>query len=262
MQEVFNPKVVIIGSGNVAWQLALAFHKAGINLIRIVARNEEEVKALAEKTKTAYSTDFKTIDKDADIVFLCVKDDVIEEVAEKIESKVKGKIVVHTGGAVPMAVLEKHVKNAGVFYPLYSFNKDRKIKFKKIPVCIEATNEAGLKTLFKLAHLLSRNVYVLNSEQRKKVHLAAVFANNFTNHLYTISSDYLKSQNITFDILKPLIIDAAKRLKEYPPEAVQTGPAKRNDRKVMEQHLKMLKDEELKEIYQLISQGIVKRYNS
>jgi len=156
----------------------------------------------------------------------------------------------------------KSENNCGVFYPLQTFSKNQKINFKDVPICIEANNKKTLNILSNLAKSVSNNIYFTNSEQRKSLHLAAVFACNFTNHLYSISENILKKENIDFEILKPLIIETANKIKNHSPLEMQTGPAIRNDKEIIKEHLKLLKRNKTEQnIYKLLTENIIKISN-
>ena len=224
--------VAIIGKGNVSHHLFKAFSKAkGIDVSQINSRK------------------LKNIPK-VDIVIIAVSDDAISEVS----SNINDKLIVHTSGSVSLNSL-KNKGNKGVFYPLQSFSKDKNVDFNTIPFCLEAENEKDLKLLKKLAKSIGKKVYKVNSEQRKSLHVSAVFVNNFVNHLYKIGSDICNKQNVPFEILHPLIEETASKIAKLSPEEAQTGPAKRNDLQTIQKHIEMLTKEQ-QEIYQLITKSI------
>lgn len=248
-------KIVIIGSGNVATQLSLALQKSKHAIVQVYSKNNSSARNLAKKLRCDFTTYPEKIIATADIYIIAVKDDAIVEVAEHL--KLIDRVVVHTSGSVEMDVLKGTSKNYGVFYPLQTFSKKNKINFKSIPVCLEANNSITFKILQSLAKSITLNVQKINSGQRKIIHLAAVFACNFTNHLYTIASDILSSANVSFDILKPVIEETANKIKNSSPHETQTGPAIRNDKKIIDRHLKMLSDKrQYQQIYKLISKSI------
>lgn len=248
-------KIVLIGAGNVATHLALAFQKSGQVVIQVYSKQFENAVGLAKKLNCGYTDSLKAIDKTADIYIIAVKDDAVAEVAEQL--KLRGKIVAHTSGSVEMAVLKSSSSNYGVFYPLQTFSKSNKVNMRAVPLCLEASNSATLKTLSTLAECISNNVQRINSEQRRTIHLAAVFACNFSNHMYAIAETILKSNSLSLDILKPLIEETAKKIQHASPVEMQTGPAVRNDKKTMDSHLQLLGErKEYKKLYQLISKSI------
>ncbi len=250
-------KISIIGSGNLATQLGFALHKEGYFISQVYSRSQKNASILSKKLKAEAITDFKKLSKDSSIYIIAVKDDAIESVAKQL--KLKDQIVVHTSGSVSMDVLKKYSKNYGVFYPLQTFSKDKQSNFKVIPICIEASNNNTSTTLQYFAKSISSNVQKVNSAQRKKIHLAAVFACNFSNHMYAIAEKLLAKDKLSFDLLKPLIEETANKTINTKPSKAQTGPAIRNDKKTMDAHLKvLLKEKDLQKIYELISKSIVK----
>ena len=214
--------VVIIGSGNVAKHLIHAFSKIdNINLKQVYARKLGDESLM--KSNIPITNDLSLL-VDADITIIAVSDDAIAD----ISCDIKNSLVVHTSGSVEMNAL-KNPKNKGVFYLLQSFSKEKKVNFSNIPICLEAENESDLNKLEKLASLLQGNIYHLTSQQRKKIHVAAVFVNNFTNHMYTVAHDICEEHNIPFNILQPLIEETSQKIKNLTPKEAPTGPAKRTD---------------------------------
>lgn len=258
-------KISIIGSGNLATQLGLALYKEGYLISQVYSRNKKNASLLSKKIKAEAITDFKNLSKNSSIYIIAVKDDSIESVAKQLKFLHKSplgkdQIVVHTSGSVSMNVLKKASKNYGVFYPLQTFSKEKQVSFKAIPICIEANSDNTSTTLQYFAKSISNNVQKVNSEQRKKIHVAAVFACNFSNHMYSIAEQLLAKDKLSLDLLKPLIEETANKIKESKPSKVQTGPAIRNDKKTMDAHLKLLKKEkDLQKIYTLLSESIIKR---
>lgn len=250
-------RVILIGSGNVATHLGHALLAAGAEIIQVYSRKPANAKALAKKLKAKPLTDLSKTDKRPALVVIAVKDDAIAAVVKKI--KVGEGIVVHTSGSVPMNVLKKFGQY-GVFYPLQTFSKNRKIDFGNIPVCIEANDTSTLLSLTTIAETLSDCVYNLDSEQRQAAHLAAVFANNFTNHLYAVSEQILNEQKLPFDLIRPLIDETALKVMDDFPENTQTGPAARKDTAVIKKQAALLKKHpQLKKLYLDLSQSILKK---
>jgi len=189
-------RVVILGTGNVAKHLFDTFWNIeDINVLQVLGRNKHKLSYFKDKAST--STDYSKM-VDADIFLIAVSDDAIAEVAQFLNPK-KG-IIVHTSGSVPLGALGNQLRK-GVFYPLQSFSEGKPIDFKSVPICIEAENEVDLELLLKLAHFISSKVYEISSDQRKSIHLAAVFANNFTNHLFTIASEICADNDLPFHII-------------------------------------------------------------
>ena len=240
--------VVILGSGNVALQLIRAFLKIDtINLKQVYTRNQEDINTLKDSINT---TNDISLLKQADVTIIAVSDDAISS----ISSHIKNSFVVHTSGSVDMKSLN-NIGRKGVFYPLQSFSKKKKVDFKNIPICLESETSEDLLKLEKLVSLLQSKSYILSSHQRKKIHVAAVFANNFSNHMYTIANEICEKYNIPFDILHPLIEETSNKIKNLTPKKAQTGPAKRNDAETIENHLNLLSKKQ-QEIYLKITQSI------
>jgi len=247
--------IILIGSGNVATQLGIAFKNAQCNIIQVYSKQKSTSSKLAKLLKCKSTNNIKSINLSADIYIIAINDDAIKDVAKQL--KLKDKIIAHTSGSIDMIALKSTSSNIGIFYPLQTISKSKTIDFSKTPVCIEANNNTTLAILNSLAKKISNNIYVLSSNQRKQIHLAAVFACNFTNHLYIIAEKILQKNKLPLSILYPLIEETAIQIQKQSPTLLQTGPAKRGDKKVMQQHLQQLGvDKELKQLYQLISKQI------
>lgn len=252
--------ISIIGSGNVAWHLSQALENAGHHIHEIYSRNIKNARTLTGKlysAEVAPSLDFS--ESEASIFIVAVSDDAIEEVASEIILPGNATLV-HTSGSCPMDLFESISNHYGVFYPFQSFNKAKKVRFKDIPILIEASDKGTVKFLEKLGRSISSRVEIMNSEKRNALHLSAVFASNFTNHLLTISKQLAKAKKIDFSLLEPLIIETMNKSLELGPENAQTGPAARGDLKILDQHLALLEESPaLHEIYKIISQDILDR---
>jgi predicted short-subunit dehydrogenase-like oxidoreductase (DUF2520 family) len=248
-------KVSIIGSGNVAQHLIVALQNSIINgaemeLVQVYARQKVTVSHLLDSNKI--TNDWNTL-AEADLYIIAVLDDAISNVSEQIPYK--NKLVAHTSGAISLENLASNNRK-GVFYPLQTFSKNKAVNFKSIPICLESQNAADYEVLKKVAQSISDVVYAINSEQRKALHVAAVFVNNFTNHLYKIGNDICHENNVPFEILKPLIQETAEKIKQLSPNEAQTGPAIRKDTKTINAHLYFLSDENQKNIYKILTQSI------
>lgn len=245
-------QVTIIGSGNVAQHLIQAFSKNDeVELVQVVVRNTEAVSHLISKEKvTTHFTDLKPVD----LYIIAVSDDAIQSVSSQIPFQ--NKLVAHSSGSVAMNDLDDKNRKAG-FYPVQTFSKTKEVDFKTIPICIEATNDVDLKILETVARSISDNVYYINSEQRKALHVAAVFVNNFSNHLYEIGNEICKENHLSFDLLKPLIQESANKILTLSPKEAQTGPAKRKDAQTINLHLNFLTNDNQKEIYKLLTKSII-----
>ncbi len=247
---------VMIGAGNLGFNLGLALNKKGIKIKQVISRSTASAKKLALLVDADFSANLSEIKADTDIIIIAVPDREINAVIQQINFR--QNLVVHTAGSVPMQIFSGRASNYGVFYPLMTFTRNKPVDFTAIPVLIEANNSENTLYLEKLARLLSHNVQNINSEQRMYVHLAAVMACNFPNHLYTLAGHILNQHGIEFDILKPLIREATDKIFHILPQEAQTGPAVRNDTETMNKHLKLLEDNPLiAAIYNDISKSII-----
>ena len=245
-------KVVILGAGNVATHFFKAFKKAeNVEVIQVYNRSEASLEVFKSNTQT--TSDLAKLKK-ADIFLVCVKDDAIEALISKL-SHLDG-IVAHSSGSVPLSTSAK--RNA-VFYPLQTFSKQTEVNFKEIPICIETSAAEDFPVLKQLAHSISEKVFEISSEQRKKLHLAAVFACNFSNYMYSIAEDLCNQNEVPFEVLSALIKETAQKATLHSPKSVQTGPAKRNDQATIKQHLAQLNNADYKEIYKLLTQSIIQQ---
>ncbi len=248
--------IVFIGAGNVATHIAKAFVKTDYKVLQVYSRTIEHARILANEIHAEFTDNPAKICTDANVYIFSVKDDALPEILHQMP-KTKG-IWIHTAGSVPMNIFAPYVANYGVIYPLQTFSKKRPINFADIPLFIEANNNETRKIIESLAAALSPKVYYMDGEKRQYLHLSAVFACNFVNHMYTLAADILEKEGIPYDVLKPLIEETAAKIKEMPPQDAQTGPAVRFDKRVMEKHLDLLEDEEKKHIYRLLSESIHK----
>lgn len=249
-------KIVLIGSGNVATHIGTALHSAGHTILQVFSKTPTSAKLLADKVQSTFTTEIKMLDSNADVYIIAIKDDAINELVQEMPN-VSG-IVVHTSGTQPMQVLETCCKRTGVFYPLQTFKKEVKINLKTVPFCIEGSDNDVINELRKLASSISDVVETINSEDRAMLHLAAVFACNFTNHLLAVSKDICDSSKLPFSLLNPLINQTIENALTHDPVKVQTGPAVRRDENIMKVHLEKLKNsEDYYNLYKLISSSII-----
>tara|TARA_B100000809_G_scaffold105703_1_gene104264 strand:- start:63483 stop:64232 length:750 start_codon:yes stop_codon:yes gene_type:complete len=245
-------RVVLIGGGNLATHLATAFaFNEQVTLVQVYNRTLASIKHLS--TFCATTDKIEEIEQ-ADVTIISVSDAAIVEIANRLNTN--NGLLVHTSGSMSIDALKSNTR-AGVLYPIQSFTKGKEISFKNIPVCIEAKESIDLVLLEKLAAAISDNVYSMNSNQRKKVHIAAVFVNNFANHLYTIGEDICVENQIPFEVLFPIIEETAAKIKSIPPKKAQTGPASRKDLNTLALHTQELNKSQ-KEIYTLLSNAIIK----
>jgi len=253
-------KVVCIGSGNVATHLASAFKASGADLLQVYSKTLANASALASVLNSQAIDNLDQLDRSADLYLLSVKDDAITSVLKQLKG-LKG-LVVHTAGAVSLSVFkDQGLSRYGVLYPLQTFSKNRALDFSSVPLCLEAGTAADLRILHQIAAQVSGSVYEVNSDDRKSLHLAAVFACNFSNHLYHLSATLLERNHLDFDMLKPLILETAAKVQTAKPYDVQTGPAVRGDEETMNRHLDLLQDQpSLTSIYETLSKSIKKTY--
>ena len=260
-KDLFDQSIVFVGAGNLATNLAKALHGAGFKISQIYSRTVESASALAQNVAADYTTDIHHLKADADLYIVALKDSVfVELIGDICQNKKEDALFVHTAGSIPMSIWEGHAKYYGVFYPLQTFSKKREVSFREIPFFIEASTEANCKLLKQMAQQVSNKIYDATSEQRKSLHLAAVFTCNFTNHMYALAAELLQKYNMPFDAMLPLIDETARKVHELAPKDAQTGPAIRYDEQVINNHLNMLSDDEsMQQLYELISQSIHNR---
>ncbi len=252
-------KIIFIGAGNLATNLAKAFYDQHIKIVQIYSRTEDSAKTLAEVVNADYTTIPEEIKKDADLYIVALKDDVLVELMPRIIAGKEHALMAHTSGSLPLSIWPDSVKRKGVFYPLQTFSKQRKVDFRNIHLFIESNSFEDNALLERLAACISNNVCELSSEKRRQLHLAAVFACNFTNHMYALAEKLLKQYDLPFNYLLPLIEETEKKVHLLSPREAQTGPAVRYDENIINKHLDLLSDEpEMREIYQLISKSIHK----
>ena len=242
-----------------ATHLSAALLKAGHNIEGVCGRNFSHTEDLAKKLNVKPFNSVRSIPVDADVYLISVSDDSIAEVTAQMPD-VEG-IVAHTAGSVPMSALARFSRH-GVFYPLQSFSKSRTIDMSRVPLCIEGCNSETTDALLALARSLSNDVCPMTTVQRAHLHLAAVFASNFVNSMYTEAENILKESNIPFDIMRELIAETAAKAADMGPTAAQTGPARRGDTRVMSRQMGLLPDSELQKLYSFVSERIQGRYKT
>ena len=244
-------KISILGFGNVAQHLIHAFNKSReVKIVQIFSRNKQintfssEIELIADWEKLI----------PVDVFIISVSDDAITEVSQQIP--LINQLVVHTSGSVSLESISNNNRR-GVFYPLQTFTKGKEVDFSQIPICIETEFSADLEILKKLAQNLSEKTFLINSKQRRALHVAAVFVNNFVNHMYQLGSEICQENQIPFGILEALIHETASKISNLSPTEAQTGPAKRNDQQTINAHLNFLENDLTKQtIYKLLTQSI------
>ena len=246
-------KITFLGSGNVATNLAFKMKESGYKIVEVWSKSASSAKELSDKINTNWTTDISSL-KDTELLIIAIKDDFIEEIVSKIKNK--NTPIVHTSGGIGIHALKQHL-SYGAFYPLQSLNKNNLCDFNDTPICIEANNEMLKNHLLSIANKISKSVHLIDSAKRKQIHLAAVFASNFSNHMISISEKILKEIDLDPDLLKPLIHHTINKLDKNSANTTQTGPAIREDYQVIENHRKMIKDPDLKLIYSKITDHII-----
>lgn len=248
-------KPVIVGSGNVGFHVGQRLHQAGYPIQQVFSLTPLHGKSLAEKVDSTYTNDVAQIVSDADVYIVCVTDDAMESVIDALN--IKSKIVLHTAGSVPKNISKRTDIHQGVLYPLQSFNRKAEVSWENVPVFIDGDNDEVVSVATELGNALTGNTKRANDEQRLRVHIAAVFANNFSNHCLAIGQKLLEETGYDFDVLKPLVETTFKRLQRSNPSDVQTGPSKRGDAKTVDKHLNALvKHPDWKELYRYLSDDI------
>ena len=250
-----SQRMVFIGAGNLATRLSLEFRRKGYLIEQVYSRTETSASVLGRLLQTNYTSSTDDIIKEADIYFIALKDSAIDEVLPQIDFD--NRLVVHCSGSMPIDVLSAHSENYGVFYPLQTFSKERDVDFRQIPVFVEGNSAEAEKYLLHLADEISEKTSVMESASRIYLHVAAVFACNFVNHFYTVSTEVLKLKDIHFDVLHPLISETTAKATDMLPDKVQTGPAVRYDGNVISKHLELLESfPHYRELYKLISESV------
>lgn len=249
--------VVLLGAGNVATHLYNAFQKSDKVVVKQwYNRNLDAIQTF--KKEVEITNNLSDLNP-ADVYILAVSDDAVEALSTQLPFE--NQLTVHTSGSVGIYDLDKKNRR-GVFYPLQSFSKKAEVDFKNVPICIEVLDKKDLKILKSLALALGSKSHKVNSDQRQALHLAAVFVNNFTNQIYRVAHEITEAQGVEFDILKPLILETAKKVQHLSPYMAQTGPAKRNDKRTIKKHLKLLENEHHKAIYELLTSSIQKTHGT
>ncbi|MBL7818202.1 MAG: DUF2520 domain-containing protein [Saprospiraceae bacterium] len=236
-------KISIVGTGNVAFHLGKRLVEKGLTINQVIGRDEAKTRWLSEILQAKQATFAKNIDESSDLFIIAVSDTAIEEVAKKLSEFIDKQCVVHTSGSIPSTILQPYFKHFGVLYPLQTFSLTSQPDFDKIPIFINNTPQYYIPFLKNLAEKISPRVYELPDEDRMTLHVAAVFVNNFTNHLFKIGSEILAKQNLPFDVLLPLIEETVNKIRHNPPLSMQTGPAKRGDNVTVEKHLAFLEQQ-------------------
>ncbi|MDK1683734.1 F420-dependent NADP oxidoreductase [Acinetobacter terrestris] len=256
-------RISFIGAGRVAHHLAHALSQHH-QIIQIYSRSFEPAQTLAAQVGATATVNISEINPEVDLVIIAVSDQVIASVIAEVQHQLTDALIVHTSGSTDLEVLAKIHARAGVFYPLQTFSLDREISWADTPLFVEAKSEDDLVLLTALASQLSRRVYQYTSAQRLSLHLAAVFACNFSNYCYDMAKQVVDAQQVDFSLLYPLILETANKAVQHDPKPMQTGPAMRGDQNILNMHQQMLQDaqrEDLKKVYNLMSQQILQSHH-
>jgi len=258
---IFSKRIAFIGAGNVAFHLAPALENVGFPVAEIYSRDKKKARNLTKRLYSASHHPWGSwLESKCQVFFLTLPDQVVMELARTTSFPPESTIV-HTSGSVGLDAIAEITGSAGVFYPVQTFSQDQRLNFEHLPVLLEATDKSILKDLQMMGKALTRQVLAASSEERKQVHLAAVFASNFSNHLLAISESILSGQKLPLGLLEPLIKETIRKAFEIGPEAAQTGPARRGDMAILDEHLNMLEENDpIAEIYRILSQHILDQY--
>lgn len=250
-------KIALIGTGRIAWHLGKRLKSKGLMVSQVLGRTPSQVQALAAHLGSNASLSWADIAPDTDWILIAVKDDAIDEVGAALSAYAPAALATHTSGATPSTVLSPFFERYGVFYPLQTFSHERSPVWSKIPFCVDASNETDLLLLKKMAKTIGNLVYQVNDDQRKQLHVAAVFANNFANHCFSVAEQILNKHNLPFDLLHPLMEETLAKALQDSPVKMQTGPAIRNDQDTINRHLSLLETEPIwQDLYALMTQSI------
>lgn len=249
-------KIVLIGAGNLSTHLGKALHAAGHDMVQVFSRTMQSAETLASLLDAEPLTDMAQVRDDADVYIFSVKDSALEQLISQLCGGEK-KVFLHTAGSMPMSVFRGKALHYGVLYPMQTFSKQREVDFSIIPCFIEANDEFALKQIEGLAGQISHRVFQLSSEDRKYLHLSAVFACNFANHCYAASQELLQQHGIPFDVMLPLIDETAAKVHGMTPKEAQTGPAVRYDENVIGKQIQLLENQPyFQKIYDCMSKSI------
>ena len=262
-QKMATPQnITLIGAGNVGYHLGRRLHAAGMEIVQVFSRDAEKARELAEATGAEAATGLEQIQPGASLYILAIADDAIAPVAQQLQPKLTVEsAVVHTSGATPSTVLAPYFPKYGIFYPLQTFSREREPDFSTIPICIYSPKQELEGQLAMLGRQVSQSVHRIDDEQRAVLHVAAVFVNNFSNHLFHIGQEILNEEQLPFELLLPLIRETVDKVERHPPKAMQTGPARRGDQETIIRHLAYLKKSpNFEKVYKVLTKSIGEIY--
>lgn len=251
----------IVGAGNVAHYFGIKLTEAGYDVRCIYNRTIQKANALAEKCGSMATDDLIAL-PNSDLTLIAITDDHIAKVASEIVAIHGSNIpMVHTSGAKGLKVFPDEILEKGCIWPLQSITANQLPNMDQVPLCIDASSPKFAKEIEKVCNQVSTKVLHMDSAKKKYAHVAAVLANNFTNHLLTLSEEYCIKHEIDFEILKPLIFASVQKIADESPSAIQTGPARRMDMKTINDHLDLIEDKSLKKMYRTITKSIINTYH-
>ena len=256
-------RITLIGAGRVATHLALAL-KSQHQIVQVYSRNLQHAQRVADKVHTQAINQVEQLNSQTDLVIIAVSDQAIEPIIQSIKVYLPQCLIVHTSGSTALSIIEHHHKRAGVFYPLQTFSFEREVNWSETPLFVEASQQQDVELLTTLANSLSNNVYQYSSKQRQTLHLAAVFACNFSNYCYDMAQQIVDAEQVDFSLLYPLILETAEKATHNNPQQMQTGPAMRGDQNILNLHTQLLaafNRADLAQVYALMSEGICKRHH-
>ena len=255
-------RIVLVGAGGLATNLGLALHEAGHNVLAVFSRTMEHARMLAERIGSQPTDDICALPNEADLFIVSVKDAVLTDVVQQLVQGREEQFFAHTAGSMPLELFQGPAHHYGVFYPMQSFTKERCVDFSEIPVFLEASDVQTLTLLKTLSATLTPHIYELSTDERRYLHLAAVFACNFANHCYALSAEILQQHGLPFNVMLPLIDETARKVHYLSPLEAQTGPAIRYDLNVINKQQQLLDDPAMKELYERLSKSIYQHAKS
>lgn len=256
-------RITLIGAGRVATHLAMVLQLQH-QIVQIFSRDLQRAETLADQVNAQAITELQQLDPQTDLVIIAVSDQAISRVIQAITQYLPDNLIVHTSGSTDLAILEQKHPRAGVLYPLQTFSFERAVNWSETPLFVEAVQAQDLTLLTDLANSLSQHVYQYSSTQRLTLHLAAVFACNFSNYCYDMAKQVVDAEQVDFSLLYPLILETANKATTNNPKEMQTGPAMRGDQNILNMHRQLLVDSnrtDLQDIYRLMSESILKRHH-
>ncbi|MCH7382816.1 DUF2520 domain-containing protein [Acinetobacter dispersus] len=256
-------RITLIGAGRVATHLAKVLQLQH-QIVQIFSRDLQRAETLADQVNAQAITELQQLDPQTDLVIIAVSDQAISSVIQAITQYLPDNLIVHTSGSTDLAILEQKHPRAGVLYPLQTFSFERAVNWSETPLFVEAVQAQDLTLLTDLANSLSQHIYEYSSTQRLTLHLAAVFACNFSNYCYDMAKQVVDAEQVDFSLLYPLILETANKATTNNPKEMQTGPAMRGDQNILNMHRQLLVDSnrtDLQDIYRLMSESILKRHH-